>query len=206
MNHGQLLTIGHSNRSPKEFVDLLRQNHVTAVADVRSHPYSKYLPHFNRENLKEMLVAGGISYVFLGEELGARRNETDCYVEGQARYELIERTPAFQSGLERIRSGTSQHVVALMCAEKDPMTCHRTILVARALQSKFDIRHIVSSGELESHDELERRLLRRWNLDGKSLFSSADELLQEAYEKQAAEIAFVEKELAPINSEGKSDD
>ena len=206
MSKGLLLTIGHSNRSPDEFVELLRQNRVTAVADVRSQPYSRHLPHFNREPMKALLRGHGISYVFMGEELGARRNERECYVDGQARYELIERTPTFQSGLERIRTGVSQQVVALMCAEKDPMTCHRAILVARALRTEFDIRHIVSAEELESHDELEQRLLRRWNLDGKSLFLSVDELLQDAYEKQAAEIAFVEKELAPLNEKGESDD
>jgi REP element-mobilizing transposase RayT len=201
-----LFTVGHSNRSDAEFVELLRRHGVTAVADVRSQPYSRHLPHFNREPLKELLSASEISYVFMGEELGARRSETECYVDGQAKYELIAQTPAFHAGLERIRTGVSQHVVALMCAEKDPMTCHRAILVAKALRNDLDIRHIVSDEELEAHDELEQRLLRRWNLDGQNLFLTTDELLQEAYEKQAAEIAFVKKEMAPTNHKGASDD
>ena len=199
----KLFTVGHSNRSDAEFVELLRCHGVTAVADVRSQPYSQYLPHFNREPLKQLLSASDIAYVFMGDELGARRSETECYVDGQAKYELIAQTPAFHAGLERIRTGVSQHVVALMCAEKDPMTCHRAILVARALRSEFDIRHIVSDEELESHEKLEQRLLRRWNLDGKGLFLTDDELLQDAYRKQAAKIAFVEQELTSANSEDK---
>jgi len=206
MSKGRLLTVGHSNRTDVEFVELLRHHGISAVADVRSQPYSQYLPHFNREPLKQLLSASEIAYVFMGEELGARRSESECYVDGQAKYELIAKTPAFHAGLERIRTGVSQHVIALMCAEKDPMTCHRAILVARALRRDLDIRHIISDEESESHDELDQRLLRRWNLDGQNLFLTRDELLQEAYKKQAAEIAFVEKESVPANHEGASDD
>ena len=206
MSKGSLLTVGHSNRSDTEFVELLRSHGVTAVADVRSQPYSRHLPHFNREPLKQLLSASDISYVFLGEELGARRSEPECYVDGQAKYELIAKTSAFHVGLERVRTGVGKHVVALMCSEKDPMTCHRAILVARVLRSELDIRHIISNEKLESHEELEQRLLRRWNLDGQNLFLTPDELMQEAYEKQAAEIAFVEQETAPINEEGESND
>jgi hypothetical protein len=135
----------------------------------------------------------------MGEELGARRDEAECYVDGKANYGLIVQTPAFRAGLERIRNGVSRHAIALMCAEKDPMTCHRAILVGKALQFDLEIRHIISSDELETHEQLEQRLLRHWNLHGQNLFLSPDELLQEAYEKQAAEIAFVETELASVN-------
>ena len=206
MNERRLLTVGHSNRESGEFVELLQRHGVTAVADVRSQPYSRHLPQFNRETLKEWLARSEIFYVFLGEELGARRREPECYVDGQARYELIEKTPAFQKGLDRVRSGVERHVIALMCAEKDPVTCHRAILVARALRSEMQIGHIVSPEELESHDEMEERLLRLWNLDGQSLFMTREERLQDAYEKQGARIAFVEKELAPTNIKGESDD
>ncbi|QDT65273.1 DUF488 domain-containing protein [Calycomorphotria hydatis] len=202
MSKGCLLTVGHSNRSDTEFVELLRMYGVTAVADVRSQPYSRHLPHFNREPLKKLLSVSNISYVFMGEELGARRSEAECYVDGQAKYELIAKTHTFHAGLERIRTGVKEYVVALMCSEKDPMTCHRAILVASALRSELDIRHIISNETLESHEELEERLLRQWNLDGQNLFLTKDELLQEAYEKQSAEIAFVEKEKALINDEG----
>jgi len=206
MSKPKLFTIGHSNRSIDEFVELLRLHNVTAIADVRSQPYSRHMPHFNREPLKETLSENGIAYVFLGEELGARRNEPCCYIDRQAKYELIEPTPAFQSGLERIRKGTSSHSIAMMCAEKDPVTCHRSILVAKALRSDYDVQHIVTADKLESHGEAEQRLLRIWRIDGNDLFQSSEELLEDAYRKQADEIAYVEKEFAHTRDTGESDD
>ena len=206
MSKPKLFTIGHSNRSIDEFVELLRLYGVTAIADVRSQPYSRHMPHFNREVLKETLKENGIAYVFMGEELGARRNEPCCYVDRQAKYELIEMTSAFQSGLVRIRRGASTHRIAMLCAEKDPITCHRSILVAKALRTDCDIQHVVSADKLESHDETERRLLRIWRIDGNDLFQNSEELLEEAYRKQADEIAYVEKDFVTARDAGDADD
>lgn len=201
-SHDKLLyTIGHSNRTPEELLELLQRHGVTAVADVRSQPYSRYLPDFNRDALKNLLQKSGISYAFMGQELGARRSEPDCYVDGQAKYELVQNLPAFQTGLDRIRTGSAQHRIAMICAEKDPLTCHRSILIARVLQSEFEIQHIVSEDETESHAELEKRLLRHWKLEGQQLFATADELLEEAYKKQAEAIAFTEKETLATDGE-----
>jgi len=202
MNQPILFTIGHSNRSSDEFVELVKSSGVTAIADVRSQPYSRHMPHFNRELLQTLLKKQGIAYVFLGEELGARRNEECCYVDGQAKYDLIARTPAFQSGLNRVREGMKNFVVALMCSEKDPITCHRTILVARALREEFEIRHIICKNLLESRSEVEQRLMRHWKMQATDLFASPDELLEQAYQKQAAEIAYVDKELAAAAKDG----
>lgn len=206
MNQPKLFTIGHSNRSPEEFVGMLKENGVTAIADVRSQPYSRHMPHFNREPLQEPLKENGIAYVFLGDELGARRGEKCCYVDGQAKYELIAKTDAFQSGLERLRDGTKKYVVALMCSEKDPITCHRTILVAKSLRQEFEIRHIIAPQRIEMHSDAEKRLMRQWKIDANDLFSSQDELLEDAYQKQAQEIAYVDKELAAASHDGQIHD
>lgn len=206
MSKHKLFTIGHSNRSLDEFVELLRSHDVTAIADVRSQPYSRHTAHFNRENLKAALGEIGIEYVFMGEELGARRSESCCYVDGQAKYALIEATPLFQSGLERIRKGVSKYRIALMCAEKDPVTCHRSILVAKALRPDCDIQHIVSAENLESHEEAEQRLLRIWKMDGRDLFQEAEELLEDAYRKQSEEIAYVENDFANARNAGETGD
>src|SRR5688500_10615354 len=104
---------------------------IAAVADVRSSPYSARLQQFNKPVLKNALEQVGIAYVFLGNELGARRSEQDCYVEGQARYDLIAKTPAFREGIARVLKGVEKYRMTLLCAEKDPITCHRTILVSR---------------------------------------------------------------------------
>ena len=202
-----LFTIGHSTRTLDEFLSLLKQNEINAVADVRSSPFSRHMPHFNRDALQQSLKTHGIQYVFLGDELGARREEQECYVEGVAKYELIEKTAAFAEGLERIRKGTSLFRIAMMCAEKDPLTCHRTILVARALRDEYQIRHIVTENKVLSQEELEQQLLSRWNMSHPELFQEPGEVLEEAYRRQSDEIAYaVPKDESPAEGQVTSHD
>lgn len=187
----ELFTIGHSTHEPAEFVRLLVLHGISAVGDVRSNPFSQRLPQFNRPALEAMLKKEGVRYVFLGDELGARRSERECYVDGQARYELIARTAAFQEGIRRVLEGTRKFRLALMCSEKDPLTCHRTILVCRELRKRgVKISHILADGSLEAHEALEERLRAEMKLNQPSLFESAEELLEQAYEKQGLKIAY----------------
>src|SRR5258708_6296618 len=122
-----LFTIGHTVHSIPAFVGLLKAHGVNAVADVRSRPYSRRLEQFNRESLAAELDAADIRYVFMGEELGARRDEPECYENDQAVYEKIAVLPRFQEGLVRVRRGAAQYHLALMCAEKEPLDCHRAV-------------------------------------------------------------------------------
>lgn len=189
----RLLTIGHSNHEAGAFLALLARHGVTAVADVRSAPYSRFNPHFNRENLQRALFAVGVAYVYLGRELGARREERECYVAGVARYERIARTPAFADGVERVLRGMGTHRVALMCAEKDPLTCHRTILVARHMRPLVDaIDHIREDGSIETTAALESRLVRMHFPDGRDLFRDGAALTEAAYEMQAEGMQYAE--------------
>jgi uncharacterized protein (DUF488 family) len=187
-----LLTIGHSGHAADALIAMLQRHSVTAVADVRSQPYSRLHPQYNRETLAETLKCSGVRYVFLGAELGARRVERECYRGGQARYDRIATLPAFRRGLERLRSGAAEHRIALLCAEKDPITCHRTILVCRHLRSTFDIQHILEDGSLEPMAAAEERLLRLFDLPGGDLFRTREQLIEEAYDRQAERIAYVE--------------
>lgn len=209
----ELFTIGHSNHSIEAFISLLQQHGITAVADVRSHPYSRYLPHFNKSELEAALKDAAIEYRFLGQELGARPNDPSCYVDGKAPYEKIAATQFFEKGIKRLLKGAENYKVALMCAERDPITCHRTILVCQHLRS-FDvtINHILTDGNLESHEALEERLLKLHGLNETSepmqlsLFDyqqlqdefinpkPLEERLKEAYQRQGDKIAYVEKE------------
>lgn len=188
----ELLTIGHSNHSLDTFLELLRLHRVQVLVDVRSSPYSARLPQFNREPLKAALKAAGVRYLFLGEELGARRFELDCYVDGVARYERIAKTPAFQSGLERVTKGIQQFRSALMCAEKDPLECHRTILVCRHLRDVAQIQHIRADGSLESHEEAESRLMTEERVPTDDFFTPRDQLLARAYDQRGGAIAYHE--------------
>jgi uncharacterized protein (DUF488 family) len=202
-----LFTIGHSNHSPEKFLELLSSHNINALADVRSAPYSRHLPHFNKQELQSYLTKSEIRYVFLGAELGARPADINCYVDGKAVYERIAEMESFKQGLERIHKGAKNYRIALMCAEKDPITCHRAILICQHLVPfNLEIAHIHGDGELEYHEDLEERLLQLHGLsDPKqhkqlSLFALEPEReiprsqrLQQAYQLQGDRIAYVEK-------------
>jgi uncharacterized protein (DUF488 family) len=198
-----LFTIGHSDHEMSEFVSLLTRHGVNVIADVRSQPYSRYHMQFNRETFaEELLKRAGIQYVYLGRELGARRAERESYQDRQAHYDLISRLPAFREGLERLRRGLATHRIALLCAEKDPLTCHRTILVCRHLRSELiDIRHILEDGALETNEQAESRLIRTVGLPPADLFWDRSELVEQAYDLQGKRIAYMESEDSPITSE-----
>jgi len=205
----ELFTIGHSNLSIEAFVLLLQQHGITAVADVRSHPFSRYLPHFNKSEITASLSKAGIQYIFLGKELGARPEDLSCYdSRGKALYDRIAATPLFSQGIQRLLKGAANYKISLMCAEKDPITCHRTILVCHKLREfNLQINHILSDGNLESHQHLEERLLSKFNKGKKnnepiqlSLFELEPQVKQEivdletAYYRHGLEIAYVSKE------------
>lgn len=186
-----LYTVGHSNHTCDDFVSLLTMHRVTAVADVRSTPYSRRNPQFNRDDIRAALKSLSIQYVFLGKELGARSNDDCCYVNDKVRYSMLAQTPLFKSGIERLLEGARSHRIALMCAEKDPLDCHRTILVSRQLVLRgANILHILSSGSIETQDEALRRLVQRLKLGGEDLFRSEAVTVEEAYERQGNLIAY----------------
>lgn len=170
---------------------LLKEHGITALCDVRSDPHSRVNPQFNREKLKEALRQNQISYVFLGKELGARTNDRSCYVGGKVQYELLARTELFHKGIGRIREGMKRYQLALMCAEKDPIECHRTILVARQLDALgFPIKHILEDSTLESHEHALARLLHRLNLPDHDMFRSREAVIGDAYRIQGDRIAY----------------
>ncbi|QDZ40578.1 DUF488 domain-containing protein [Euhalothece natronophila Z-M001] len=209
MSEQILFTIGHSNHSIADFVSLLKKYNITALADVRSQPYSRYLTHFNQPNLKLALMEAGIQYVFLGKELGGRPQEENCYLNGQADYDKMAGTETFKAGKKRLLEGIKKYRTALMCAEKDPLDCHRFLLVCRYLrQDHLAINHILKNGEIETHEDLEKRLLKKqgfpteeattqqlslFDLDFPPPQKSPEELLNEAYRLQSQQVAYQAK-------------
>lgn len=189
-------TIGHSNHSIEKFIELLTALDVTAVADVRSHPHSRFNPQFNRDAIQASLKRAGLAYVFLGRELGARPEDQSCYAEGRVQYDRLARTVLFQEGLTRIVQGTHVYRIALMCAEKDPLICHRAILVCRHLGTHgIGAQHVLEGGQIESHDEALMRLLRELKLTDGQLFGSRDEMILDAYEQRGKQIAYTKQPL-----------
>jgi uncharacterized protein (DUF488 family) len=174
----ELLTVGHSNHPIERFLDLLARHAVTALGDVRSFPRSRFNPQFNREALEASLRERGIGYVFLGEALGGKRGD----------FGAIAALPEFRAGLDRVRDGAARHRVALMCAEKDPLDCHRFMLICRHLCDDLAIRHILADGGLEPQAATEDRLLAATGLaaGGGLLDEDRARRLDLAYEHRGA--------------------
>ncbi|MCY4478217.1 MAG: DUF488 domain-containing protein [Gammaproteobacteria bacterium] len=196
MRPAGIFTIGHSAHEPARFVDLLAQHRIQAVADVRSMPYSRRHPHFNKRALKESLQANGIAYVFLGKELGARSTDPACYENGRVRFRKLAATRLFRSGIKRVLDGSRQMRIALMCAEKDPLNCHRTLLVTRELVTLGKkVNHILADGEIETHDAAINRLCKELGIR-EDLLRAPEELENDAYAAQEAKMAYTNVEHA----------
>jgi uncharacterized protein (DUF488 family) len=184
-----VLTIGHSTHSYEEFLRLLRDAKVTAVADVRSSPHSRHQPQFNRDELRQELRADKIEYAFLGDELGGRPKSDKLFCEGVADYEKMARTPEFERGLQRLIKGSADYRIALMCSEHDPLDCHRCLLVGRALSIRgLTVSHILFNGNRKSQREIEAELLRALKQPGRDFFP--EEQLASAYRDRAMKVAF----------------
>ena len=191
-----VFTIGHSTHTLERLIALLRLHEITAVVDVRSRPYSRTNPQFNRESLKDRLRTVGITYVFLGKELGARSEDSSCYENGRVQYGRVALTELFRQGLDRVQEGMKKYCLALMCAEKEPLECHRTILVARHLSARgIDVQHILASGRLESQTEILDRLMRQLNLPESDMFRSREDVQSDAYRIQESRIAYASNDV-----------
>jgi uncharacterized protein (DUF488 family) len=191
-----VFTIGHSTHSSSGFQSLLQKHEITAVADVRSMPISRFAPQFNRYAVERILSDIDIKYVFLGKELGARTEDLTCYVDGRVRYDLLARTSNFASGIKRLRNGAQNERIAVMCTEQEPLDCHRCILVAQVLEGHgITVKHIHGDGHVENHDSALQRLMANFRLDQEDLFRTSAERLQEALDRQEQRIAYVNEEL-----------
>ncbi|MDE0156688.1 MAG: DUF488 domain-containing protein [Gammaproteobacteria bacterium] len=184
-NEKVLYTVGHSRHPIEHFVKLLKEASVSLVFDVRSIPYSRRNPQFRQKALAERLRNKGIDYVFSGKELGAKSPDPDCYINGKVSYDLIAARPEFADALDRIIDKSSQARPALLCAEEDPLTCHRTILICRHLRQRVaSILHIRGDGSIETNEAFEQRLLKSTGLSGNDLFESATSIIGCAYDLQ----------------------
>jgi uncharacterized protein (DUF488 family) len=187
-----ILTIGHSTLAFDRFAALLKMHGVTAIADVRSSPYSRFAPQYNRPDLAQSLKASSVHYVFLGQELGARPNDVSCLKDGTVSYQALAQRPIFRQAITRLVLGSEKHRIACLCAEKEPLTCHRALLVGRHLAAEgVAVEHIHADGALEPHDRAMDRLLDLTGVSRQDLFRSRAELLTEALVRQEKKIAYV---------------
>ena len=193
-----IYTIGYTGFSIDEFVATLKTHQINVVIDVRSSPYSKYYSDYNKESLECRLKTEGIYYRNYAKEFGARQESKDYYnPEGYLDFDLFSKSPVFVEGVSKLCTSVQRGFkVALMCAEKKPIDCHRTILIARAFYEKgYEVVHICPENILLTQDEIHTQLLDCYfpNRDQFSLFRQATDdalLLSEAYKKRNAEIGY----------------
>jgi uncharacterized protein (DUF488 family) len=191
MSAFDLFSIGHSNIPADRFIALLRDAGADAVADVRSSPYSRFFPWFSHKNLQTRLAQEGMTYMAYGDALGGRPRTASLYRDGIADYEAMVLTPEFRAGLERLQSDASHCRICLMCAEREPLDCHRCLLVARALaEGGAAVGHIVHNGTIEPHTATESRLLALTG-EGADLFATGQNgRLAAAYRRRACAVAY----------------
>jgi uncharacterized protein (DUF488 family) len=192
----KIYTIGYSGYTLPDFINELKALQITALIDVRSVPFSKRYPDFNKEKLAITLRENGIIYRSYAKEFGARRTERELYTDGKVDFVKVAACENFKSGVEKIIAGADLgYVFALMCAERDPAVCHRAVLVSRAFSERgFNVSHILrGAGELPQI-EFERRLVDFYFPQPEQVLFSAQELtakekLCAAYARRGGEIA-----------------
>jgi uncharacterized protein (DUF488 family) len=206
MTSFDLFSIGHSNLAADRFRELLQIGGVNAVADVRSVPWSRFFPWFSRKNLEAWLPHDGVTYLPCGDALGGRPGGDELYRDGIADYDAMAAQPRFCTGLDRLIGAAAHARVCLMCAEREPLDCHRCLLVARSLAGRgLAVGHILHNGTIEAHAATERRLLElEGQGDGCDLFATGQrERLAAAYRRRARAFAFRKKIPAPQNAAEK---
>lgn len=162
-------TIGHSNHPIERFIDLLKAGGVEALVDVRSTPYSRRFPQFGREHLARSLAAAGILYRYEGGSLGGKPK-------GGGSYDALAERPDFKDALGRLIEQAQDATLCLMCAEKEPLDCHRTVLVSRRLAERgVAVEHLLADGRQAPHAAIEERLLETSEHGGPDLFTTAED-------------------------------
>ncbi len=195
-HNGAIYTIGHSTHELPRFLHLLHAHGVATVVDVRSMPYSRWQPVYNRENIAKELPQLGIQYLYAGTKLGVRTPDRNCYENGQVVYSRLAKSDPFLRGVTVLSELCKQKRIALMCAEQEPLECHRTLLIARHLETQgIAVNHILADGRLETHQQAMLRLLALFKMPAEDLFRSTEEIIAEACEKQEKRVAWINPDL-----------
>jgi uncharacterized protein (DUF488 family) len=168
-------TIGHSNHPIERFMALLKAGGVERLIDVRSMPWSRRWPQFGRERLARSLAEAGIAYAWEGEALGGKPKAGGGYDDAAAR-------PEFKDTIGRLIADSAGTTLCLMCAEKEPLDCHRTVLMSRRLAERgATIEHLLADGTVRPHAEIEEALLKKTG-GGTDLFEDRTIQLARAYQ------------------------
>jgi len=193
-----LYTIGHSNHQIDFFLYLLKKYNIQYVIDVRTSPFCKYTKQYDRWNIEKTLKENNIIYCFMGEFFGAKRKEKELYTaEGYLDFEKTTESEKFLLGFNNILKGLQDdYNVALMCSEKDPKDCHRSIMISKKfLEAGFEANHILPDGKIKTQKELEKELVNEFYSGRKqlNLFTmnmTEEDYIRESYKKQNEKIGY----------------
>ncbi len=193
----QLYTIGHSIHKIEDFISLLKKHNINTIVDVRSMPYSKFAPQYNKELLKNSLKLDGICYIFMGDMLGARHEDKNLlFNDGKVNFQKVQETKSFQDGIARLEKGINKgYEISLMCSEKEAFDCHRFGLISEFLvKHSIQVDHIYPD-KVVSQQDLEQQLFKKYEnfLPKINLFNpsiDSDYLLKLAYELRNKDIAY----------------
>ncbi|MBC2579542.1 DUF488 family protein [Clostridium sp. DJ247] len=164
----EIYTVGHSSHDNIYFLELLKKYNINCIIDIRSVPFSKYVPHFNKNVIKKFLNINGIYCIYMAEEFGAIRTNIDLFhPNGYLDFNKVKELKSFSEGLERLKDGIKKgYKICIMCTEKDPIDCHRSIMIAPELiKNNYSVIHIMPDGSTQTQQQLEDRLLRMYNLN-----------------------------------------
>lgn len=149
-----LYTIGHSNHDLDYFLSLLKKQSIELLVDVRSAPYSKHAPHFNKQNQKNSLESNFIDYFYLGNQIGGRPSNKSYYDGEKVLYSLFEKDKKYLDGINILIRLIKKKKTVIMCTEENPLKCHRHMLITQTLLKKgFSIYHIRGNGEIQEVEE-----------------------------------------------------
>ena len=158
-----ILTVGHSNMSLQQFIDLVGGQGIEVLVDTRSSPYSRWVPHFGRESLRAAAREAPFEYRYMGDSLGGKPSDRKFYRrDGTVDYEAIARAPSYAAGIEHVLMLAKDRVVCLLCSEEDPIQCHRRLLIGKTLgEQGSTLRHLRKQGLFEEEESVQRRYLRK---------------------------------------------
>lgn len=192
MNSQVCFTIGHSTHEVDIFIGMLLKYEIDCIIDVRSSPYSAYSPQFNREYISAFLKTKNITYIFMGDMLGARYiDEALLFPDGKVDFEKVRDADSFKTGVQRVINGIAKgYKISLMCSEKEPFDCHRFVLVSKALQDmNVEINHITPDGII-GNIELEDRMFKKYKMSRIDLFNSEEDNIALVYQKRNKDMAY----------------
>ena len=197
----EIYTIGHSNYTIERLIDMLKHYNINCVVDIRGTPYSKYNIQFDKETIRYTLSKAGFIYIYMAKELAAKRINKESYnEEGYSDFEKVIKEKEFLEGIERLKNGCNKgYNIVLLGAMQEPIRCHRSILVGKALRKcGFNVKHILDDYSTASQDDIEQMLLDKYfsnreqmtidDLIGNSL--SREEMIEEGYRMANKEIGY----------------